>query len=248
MSIPLESEPGQASILQLQLELKHLHHEIEKVQASLITLHYQVAIGKEKLDNHLAPYEEKIRYLQQQIVALQPPVDDTHRVSAIQPLPPPTRGDNHAKEKTPTSSTVASTTPMTWKQELGTIASWLLAMGEEPTLHAKINTLIHTPGLTLGEVLQQIPWGIIWEERAGEETVNNDLYSARLLKWRRALVDRHHELQEEYISLSGLSGYKAYHAAEASRWQDFVQDFEMEKRKECLRLEALLSRLSAKPV
>jgi hypothetical protein len=116
----------------------------------------------------------------------------------------------------------------------------------------RINALLKDPRRDVGDLLELLPWGEIWQVRAADWETLADQY-ARLTRWRAALQERLVRWQREVRHLEDDSRYPLLVRKTASSvegWQSYLDELARRQQAENIRLarevEVLQEQLAAR--
>ena len=117
---------------------------------------------------------------------------------------------------------------------------------EEDAVRQRINAVLNDPAADLGDVLEALAWGPIWQARQEWETPDDQL--ARLAAWRAALAERlaHWRRAAEALDRDDQrSLYEERRSRTPDGWRRYLAELAEEQRAENARLARAVAALDA---
>jgi DNA anti-recombination protein RmuC len=113
-------------------------------------------------------------------------------------------------------------------------------------LLANLQGLCNDPAIRLADILEQVPWGLVWESCSLHEGLANQ--HRRLTTWEKALARQLESLNQATERLKEDSRYGLWQQRQkdAKTWQSFLDEAAEQQREANARLTAELEELNEK--
>ena len=239
---PSNAVTSQADIDTVLLKLNDLRRQVKATRETLKPLEEGLEQAKREYQDSVGPLLRQINKLRAEVAEL----DDQIRVfenpddAPARREPEPDNGVKHdpgdASGQTASTATRSESAPLDLeKDQLLELARRLLDPDANPgdaSLIGEIDGLVSNPAVTLADILERLPWGVMWERPAMTEDLAAQY--RRLNGWERALTNQLAALKRGEERLRRDSRYPLWQHLQlgAAAWRSFLADVERQLQDE----------------
>jgi hypothetical protein len=261
LATPPTEIADQASIAALLSQLSELKAQVKATRELLGPLEDGLEKAKREYQDRVGPHLRQISKLgtelaglEVQIRALEESEEDT------EPTDPVSEGGSDDGTLTPPPNEQAlapkeESVPSDQDKELLLVHAFRLLDSQvnpsDAALIGEIDGMVKNPAVTLADILERLPWGVVWEQ--ANETEDLNAQCRRLSGWERALANQLASLKrgEELLKRDtryplwqrqqqGADAWRAYLAEAEQQLQGEIAPLELRRADRQAQLQALL--------